>query len=172
MKIEGAELELIVLPTTGLRLDAQFGLLNASYDEFKDVRFVATGGSRAFQEPAFAPHWTARYGAQYEWNLGDAGSVTLGGQARYRSAMALSVDNTATNSQIHLPGMWDENHWIMDARLVWDSADRRFSAGLYGQNLTDELYKTDAQEFSSVGGIRTAYYGAPQTWTFRISAKY
>jgi iron complex outermembrane receptor protein len=68
--------------------------------------------------------------------------------------------------------MWDENHWIMDARLVWDSADRRFSAGLYGQNLTVELYKTDAQEFSSVGGIRTAYYGAPQTWTLRVSAKY
>ncbi len=172
MKIEGAELELIVLPVTGLRLDAQLGLLDARYDEFADVRFTATGGSRAFQEPAFAPRWTARYGAQYEWNLGDAGSVTLGGQARYRSAMALSVDNTATNSRVHLPGMWDENHWIMDARLVWDSADRRFSAGLYGQNLTDELYKTDAQEFSSVGGIRTAYYGAPQTWTFRISAKY
>ncbi|MFZ4607041.1 MAG: TonB-dependent receptor [Caulobacter sp.] len=172
MKIEGAELELIVVPAAGLRLDAQLGLLDASYDDFKDVRFTATGGSRAFQEPAFAPRWTARYGAQYEWSLGDAGSVTLGGQARYRSEMALSVDNTPTNSQVRLPGMWDENHWIMDARLVWDSADRRFSAGLYGQNLTDELYKTDAQEFSSVGGIRTAYYGAPQTWTLRVSAKY
>jgi len=172
MIIDGAELEVVLVPTSGLRLDAQIGLLDARYEDFDDARFVAFGGSRAFQEPAFAPRWTARYGGQYEWGLGEAGYLTLGGQARYRSEMALSVDNTATNSSVRLPGMWDDNHWILDARLVWDSADRRFSAGIYGQNLNDELYKTDAQEFSSVGGIRTAYFGAPKTWTFRISAKY
>ena len=172
MTIEGAELEVIILPVSGLRLDAQLGVLDARYDEFADVRFTATGGSRAFQQPAFAPRWTARYGAQYQWSLGAAGSLTLGGQGRYRSAMALAVDNTPTNSTVQLPGMWDENHWIWDARLVWDSAGRRYTAGLYGQNLTDELYKTDAQEFSSVGGIRTVYYGAPQTWTFRVSARF
>jgi iron complex outermembrane receptor protein len=172
MVIEGAELELIVVPVSGLRLDAQIGVLDARYDDFDDVRFVATGGSRAFQEPAFAPRWTARYGAQYEWNLGDTGYLTLGGQTRYRSEMALAIDNTPTNSKVRLPGMWDDNHWIMDARLVWESVDRRFSAGVYGQNIGDELYKTDAQEFSSVGGIRTAYYGAPRTWTFRLTAKY
>jgi len=172
MVIEGAELELIVVPVSGLRLDAQIGVLDARYDDFDDVRFVATGGSRAFQEPAFAPRWTARYGAQYEWNLGDTGYLTLGGQTRYRSEMALAIDNTPTNSKVRLPGMWDDNHWIMDARLVWESVDRRFSAGVYGQNIGDELYKTDAQEFSSVGGIQTAYYGAPRTWTFRLTAKY
>ncbi|MCF8505187.1 MAG: TonB-dependent receptor [Caulobacter sp.] len=172
MVIEGAELELIVVPVSGLRLDAQIGVLDARYDDFDDVRFVATGGSRAFQEPAFAPRWTARYGAQYEWNLGDTGYLTLGGQTRYRSEMALAIDNTPTNSKVRLPGMWDDNHWIMDARLVWESVDRRFTAGVYGQNVGDELYKTDAQEFSSVGGIRTAYYGAPRTWTFRLTAKY
>ncbi len=104
--------------------------------------------------------------------LGDAGSVTFGAAARYRSRMALAVDNTPSNSNVELPGMFSENYWLFDARVVWDSPDRRYSVGVYGQNLTDEVYRTDAQEFSSVGGLRTAYYGAPQTWTFRISAKY
>lgn len=172
LKTEGAELELVSRPVAGLLLDAQIGLLNASYEDFDDVRFVATGGSRAFQTPAFSPKWTARYGAQYRWDLGTTGSLTLGGQARYRSEMALAVDNTPTNSHAHLPGMWQPNYWLFDARLVWESADNRFSAGVYGQNLSDEVYKTDAQEFSSIGGIRTAYYGAPQTWTLRLTAKY
>ena len=39
--------------------------------------------------------------------------------------------------------------------------------GLYGNNITDKVYKTDAQEFSSVGEIRSVYYGAPRTFTLR-----
>ena len=44
--------------------------------------------------------------------------------------------------------------------------------GVYGQNLTNETYKTDAQEFSVVGGIRTAYFGAPRTWMVKLTARY
>ena len=172
MKTSGAELEAVARPVPGLLLDAQIGLLNAEYEDFDDVRFVATGGSRAFQKPAFAPRWTARYGAQYTLDMGDSGSLTFGAAAKYRSEMALAVDNTPTNSKVRLPGMWDDDHWIWDARVVWESGDGRFTAGVYGQNIGDELYKTDAQEFSSVGGIRTAYYGAPRTVTLRLSSKY
>ncbi|MDO9223786.1 MAG: TonB-dependent receptor, partial [Caulobacter sp.] len=169
---QGLELELAARPVRGLLLDAQIGYLDAEYEDFDDARFGATGGSRAFQKPPFSPEWTMRYGAQYELDLGAAGFVTVGGQAKYRSEMALAIDNTPTNSAVRLPGMWDAEVWLFDARVVWETPDRRFSAGVYGQNLSDEVYKTDAQEFSSVGGIRTAYYGAPQTWTLRLTARY
>ena len=49
---------------------------------------------------------------------------------------------------------------------------RNFSLGLYGQNIFDEVYKTEGQEFSSVGSIRTVYYGAPRTFTLRFTARY
>ena len=32
-------------------------------------------------------------------------------------------------------------------------------------DLTDELYRVEGQEFRSVGGIQTAYYGHPRTYT-------
>ncbi len=172
MKTSGFEVEAVARPVPGLMLDAQIGMLNAEYEDFKDARFTGTAGSRTFQKPAFAPKWTARYGGQYTFDLAGSGSLTLGAAARFRSEMALAVDNTAGITTVRLPGMWDDDHWIWDARVVWESADRRYSAGLYGQNIGDELYKTDAQEFSSVGGIRTAYYGAPRTITLRVSAKY
>ncbi|ATQ44498.1 TonB-dependent receptor [Caulobacter mirabilis] len=169
MKTEGAELEVAARPIPGLLLDAQLGLLNAKYEDFDDTRFP--GGDRSFQQPAFTPKWTARYGAQYEWDLGGSGRLTVGAQAKYRSEIALAVDNTTTTG-VRYPGMWDDNVWLFDARVVWEDADRRYSAGLYGQNLSDEVYKVDAQEFSSVGNIRTAYYGAPRTFTLRLTAKY
>ncbi|RZJ44100.1 MAG: TonB-dependent receptor [Brevundimonas sp.] len=172
LDISGLEVEGVVALTEALTFDAQIGLLDAQYDEFNDARFTATGGSRAFQEPAFSPNLTARYGLTYVADIPGGGDVTFGGVARYRGRHALAVDNTPVNSQAELPGMFQEGYWLMDARVVWTDASGRYSVGAYGQNLTDETYRTDAQEFSSVGNIRTAYYGAPQTWMVKLTARY
>lgn len=170
LEIQGAEFELYLTPMQGLQLDTQIGWLDADYVEFADARFP--GGDRSFQTPPFSPKWTARFGAQYTFELGgDAGSLTLGGSARYRSRMALAVDNTLLNGT-EIAGLFQDSYWLYDARLVWEDSDGRFSAGIYGKNLADKLYKTDGQEFSSVGNIRTVYYGAPQTWSFTVTARY
>ena len=77
-----------------------------------------------------------------------------------------------TNSQVQLPGMFQDEYWLFDARVVMNDASGRYSLGVYGQNLLNEVYKTDAQEFSSVGQIRTAYFGAPQTIMVKLTARY
>lgn len=168
----GWEVEAAVNPVRNLTFDAQIGYLDATYEEFADARFTATGGSRAFQDPAFSPTWTARYAGQYIFDLAGGGDVTVGAAAKFRSRMALAVDNTLTNSTVELPGMYQDSYWLYDARVVWTDASGRYSVGAYGQNLSDEVYKTDAQEFSVIGGIRTAYYGAPRTWMVKLTARY
>ena len=172
LEIFGFEVEAVARPTAGLTLDAQIGFLDADYKEFNDARFVNFNGSRAFQDPAFSPKWTLRFGGQHEWSLGNGSSLTVGAAAKYRSRMALAVDNTLADSTIPLESMYQDSYWLYDARVVWSDASDRYSIGLYGQNLTDEVYKTDAQEFSSIGNIRTAYFGAPRTWMIKFSAKY
>lgn len=172
LNLFGWEFEGAVAVSSALTFDAQLGYLDAHYEEFNDARFTSTGGSRAFQEPAFSPKLTARYGVTYVHDLAGGGDVTLGGAARFRSRMALAVDNTLANSMIELPGMFQDDYWLYDARIVWNDASGRWSAGFYGQNLSDEVYKTDAQEFSSIGNIRTAYYGAPRTVMFKLTARY
>ena len=172
LDIFGFELESVLVPVRNLTLDAQVGFLSADYKEFDDARFTAFGGSRSFQEPAFSPKWTTRLGAQYVFDLDGGANVTVGGAARYRSRMALAVDNTLTNSAVELPGMFQDDYWLYDARVVWNDSSDRYSLGLYGQNLSDEVYRTDAQEFSSIGNIRTAYYGAPRTWMVKLTARY
>ena len=172
LRIRGAELEAAWTPVTGLLLDSQIGYLDAEYKEFDDVRFTAFGGSRAFQTPAFAPKWTARFGAQYAFDLGNAGGITIGAQTRYKSRTALAVDNTLVNSRTEIDGLFQKGYWVHDARIVYETEDKHFALGLYGNNLSDRAYKTDAQEFSSVGNIRTVYYGAPRTVTVRFTARY
>ncbi len=180
LRIRGAELELAWTPVERLLLDAQVGYLDAEYKEFDDVRFTnCCGGSRAFQTPAFAPKWTLRLGAQYGFDLGGAGSITIGGQTRHKSRTALAVDNTfvigtgpGAGSRTEIEGLFQNAYWVHDARIVYETANKHFALGLYGNNLSNRAYKTDAQEFSSVGSIRTVYYGAPRTVTVRLTARY
>jgi iron complex outermembrane receptor protein len=172
LDIKGLELEGVFVPMPGLTLDAQIGYLDAEYGEFDDTRFPAFGGSRAHQDPAFSPKWTMRFGGQYEMPLANGSGVTFGAAAKFRSEMALAVDNTLDNSDVKLDGMYQGDYWLYDARVVWNDSTDRYSIGLYGQNLSDEVYKTDAQEFSSIGNIRTAYFGAPRTWMVKVTAKY
>jgi iron complex outermembrane receptor protein len=177
MNIKGAELEANWTPVDGLLLDTQIGYLDAKYKEFYDIRFP--NNSRAFQTPAFSPKWTMRFGAQYAASLGRAGGVTLGAQARYKSRTALAVDNTfvgggtgKVGTTTEIEGLFQNAYWTYDARLVWEDPSKKFAIGLYGSNLSNRRYKTDAQEFSSVGQIRTVYYGNPRTYLLRLTARY
>ncbi|MCH8616798.1 TonB-dependent receptor [Sphingomonas sp. SM33] len=172
MNIKGAELEASWTPIQNLLIDSQIGYLDAEYKEFDDVRFTAFNGSRAFQTPAFAPKWTVRFGTQYTFDLGGSGGITLGGQTRYRSKQALAVDNTFVNTDTKIEGLFQDGYWVEDARVAWENETKKLSLGLYANNLTDKAYKTDGQEFSSVGNIRTVYYGNPRTFTLKFTARY
>jgi iron complex outermembrane recepter protein len=174
LNIKGAELEANYTPLPGLLIDSQLGYLDAEYDTFADNRFPA--GSRAFQRPPFSPRWTWRLGAQYEGSLGQYGTLTLGGQIRYRSEQALAIDNTyivgGVGTTTRVDGLFQPGYWLTDARLVWESTGRRYTIGLYANNIFNTTYKTDGQEFSSVGSIRTAYYGAPRTLMVRAGIRF
>jgi iron complex outermembrane receptor protein len=172
LDIYGAELEFSYQPSAALLLDAQVGYLDAEYGSFDDVRFTDFDGSRAFQEPAFSPELTARLGASYEWSLAKFGTLRLAGSAKFRSSLALSVDNTPINSDVEIEGLFQDDYWVYDASLLWTLGEGRFSVGLYGRNLSDEVYRTDGQEFSSVGNIRTAYYGAPRTYSLVLTGRF
>jgi len=174
LDIKGFEVEASWTPLPGLLFDTQIGYLDAEYDEFADARFP--GGSRAFQTPAFAPDLTWRIGAQYEANLGDVGFMTIGTQLRYRSETALAVDNTYIVGNVgttnRVDGLFQEGYTLVDARIVYESAERRWNIGVYAQNVFDQLYKTDGQDFSNIGSIRTVYYGAPRTVFVRAGFRF
>jgi iron complex outermembrane receptor protein len=40
------------------------------------------------------------------------------------------------------------------------------------KNVGKSLYKTDGQEFSSVGNIQTVYYGDPRTWSITAGFRF
>jgi iron complex outermembrane receptor protein len=171
----GAEFEVFYRPVKELALQAQLGWLEASYAEFFDPRFAPDTNplnDRSWNTPAFSPNLTLRLGAVYTVSLDGAGSVDIGGDAAYRGDTALAVDNADFTTRVPFPGMHQEAYWLFNARIAWTSEDQRYTIAAIGKNLGDEVYRVDAQEFSSLGGIRTSYFGAPRTFQVNVAVNF
>lgn len=165
MSIWGAEIEAVVKPTKAWTLRSSLGYLNAQYDEFNDGRRAPAfscnpTGTQITCEPAFAPPISFNVASDYRFDLGDAGAITLGADARFVDKHFLSVDNR--------PGLVEPGYWLANAFIRYDDASRRWYLQGGVKNLFDELYRTDGQEFSSVGNIQTVYFGDPRTWNVMV----
>ena len=163
LKMDGLEFEGAALFGKGTQLSAQIAYLDARYDEFNDprVQFDPTLAGLHAHVP-FSPEWTARIALTQTFNFGSGAALTVGGDVSYRDDTWLSVDNRA--------GLMQPSYALVGLFGVFDSADGhwQFRAGI--RNLTDKVYKTDGQEFSSVGNIQTAYFGWPRN--YYVSARY
>lgn len=163
VKVDGIEFEGVAMVGEGTRLSAQVGWLDARYGEFNDPRVATVPALAGLHDHVpFSPKWTSRIAASQIFSLGDAGSLTFGGDVSYRAKSWLSVDNRDVLSQ--------DAFTTVGLFGIWDSADYKWQVRAGVRNLTDKLYKTDAQEFSSVGNIQTAYYAMPRN--YYLTARY
>ncbi|MFC4820082.1 TonB-dependent receptor [Dokdonella ginsengisoli] len=163
LKMDGLEFEGAALLGQGTRLSGQLTYLDARYDKFVDPRVqIDPNLASLHAHVPFSPKWSARVALTQTFNLADGGAVTLGGDVSYRDDTWLSVDNR--------PGLMQDAYTLVGLFGVYDSADGHWQVRAGVRNLTDKTYKTDGQEFSSVGNIQTAYYGWPRN--YYVSARY
>ena len=155
LDIKGAEVELTWLPIDPLSLSTQIGYLDSEYGAGG-----FTGSDGLEDEPAFSPEWTARFSAMWTQNLSNGSDLAFSATGRYRDAMWLSVENTEA--------LTEDDYWVVDAMVSWVSSERHWTISGGVKNLADEVYRVEGQEFRSVGGIQTAYYGYPRTYTVGV----
>ncbi|AUZ55668.1 TonB-dependent receptor [Stenotrophomonas acidaminiphila] len=160
LNIKGIELEGSALLGEATTLSAQIGWMDAKYDKFEDFRldpsYPGFDPNVSHDHVPFSPDWTARVALQHVFSLGDNGNLTFGGDVSYRGKTWLSVDNRAVLSQ--------DAYTLLGVYGVWDSPQMAWQVRAGVRNLTDKEYKTEGQEFASVGNIQTAYYGLPRNW--------
>ncbi|WP_417473816.1 TonB-dependent receptor [Luteimonas mephitis] len=166
LDIQGIELEGSALLGESTMLSAQVGWLDAKYKKFDDFRldpsYPGYDPTVNHDHVPFSPKVTARLALQHSFSLGDSGTLGVGGDVSYRDKTWLSVDNREVLSQ--------DAYTLVGLFGVWDSPQYSWQVRAGVRNLTDKNYKTEGQEFASVGNIQTAYYGLPRNWY--ISARY
>ncbi len=167
LRIQGFEFEAAIKPADPLTLTASVGYLDSQYKEFADGRRAPAfscnpTGTEVVCKPAFSPPLTLRLGADYRVAVGDSASLSLGGDIRFVDKHYLSVDNR--------PGLTENGYWLGNLYAQVDF-DKFYLRGVI-KNVGNTLYRTDGQEFSSVGNIQTVYYGDPRSWNATVGVRF
>ncbi|MCB1842141.1 MAG: TonB-dependent receptor, partial [Halioglobus sp.] len=130
----GGELEFTVLPMQGLTLTGGLSYIDPEFKEFEAVD-PGTGELEDLSDRPFAavPEWTANLLAQYVYELDNAGSLRLRGDASYKSDIFYS-DDEASNSFDRLHA---GSYTIFNAGVSYITADDKWEFGVFGRNLGD-----------------------------------
>jgi len=170
--IWGAEFEGVATFTQDLFANFSLGYTKAEFDEYRALDLTVVppavrdfADERVFQN---TPKWNGSVSLTWRHDLGDHGSIAFIPAASYRSSFHM----------FEIPSRLDQDsYWLVDASVVWTSADDRYRVGLHGKNLTDEEYRIGGYNFPQSAGALfgnsvTAFYGPPRTVTLSLEAKF
>jgi iron complex outermembrane receptor protein len=165
-RIWGIELETRAVISPELSATAAFGYTNAKFTSYAALN-VLTGqiedfsDQRGFQN---TPKYNIHVAATYAKDLGSAGTLAFTPSLSFRSEYQLF--------EIVNPVLDQEAYELVDASLVWTSADDRFQIGAHARNLFDARYRVGGYPFGTVVASDIGFYGPPRTFTISGQVKF
>ena len=122
---------------------------------------VTAGAVRVGTSPILFPETTFHIGAQYTFDMNDAGKFTPRLDYNWQDVVYQDANN---NPNTALPA-----RGLLDARLTWDAPVGGWSAALEVQNLADKRYFLDLFNLAIFGqGSIEGQPGMPRTWLFTV----
>ncbi|NIM69474.1 MAG: TonB-dependent receptor, partial [Xanthomonadales bacterium] len=166
--IYGAEIELQTLVTDNFQIDLGISWLETEYDEFttgdKDLPGIPEV-SLAGNDLPRSPNLTSSLSGLYTLPLAAGAALEFWGNWQF-------VDNQFF-TPFNRPNFEQESYDLLNASVTY-RASENWDVAVYGHNLTDEEYFTNALE----SGVPTAgvdrvvpqfFLGAPRTWGVRFN---
>jgi len=155
-KVRGVEFDAAWTPDDHWTFNASGTLLKATYSDFVNVDGLApTLGAQdvAGNYLNNAPKRSLNVGAAYRVEAIAGGTVTARVDASYRSRIFFREFNTRLDSQ--------GAYTLVNASLIWDSADGDYRVRLFGTNLFDKAYVNRMGSADTLGA-RYVAFGAPR----------
>ena len=168
---KGAELSLRYLPIDALTLSASATYLQTkvtgSYLGFNP--YSATPINYEGESFPNTPNWSARAGAKYTWDVlrGDY-ETYLGADVNYVGASQGQFGNASAVAE-GFPSLEIDAYTTLDLRLGLDSANGHWRYQLFGENVTNRYYWTQAAHTYDTA-VRFA--GQPRTYGGSIEYKF
>ncbi|MEJ5976507.1 TonB-dependent receptor [Novosphingobium sp. PS1R-30] len=156
-QITGFEVDFSVRPTEYLQFGASGNYTNARYTS----NAVSILGSTINYGPfADVPKWSGTVFAEVGVPLGDAGKLTLRGDAYGQTKMNFSNVGDTVNPNTTLPG-----YALFNARLTWSEImGSKLSASAFVRNLGNRRYWSGGNAASNGGNTNVVNPGLPRMW--------
>jgi iron complex outermembrane receptor protein len=151
--IKGAEFEVDAAPLANLSTS-----LTMSYVDAYLGQFVSGAGSGPPQvltgkELPNSPRFTVILQGDYKIPL-QSGTVDLFSSLNYRSHQFFESNNNPLVAQ--------DGYWILNARVAYTTADKRWEVAAIGKNLTGQKYLNFSNDLTSGFGLLEEIVGAPR----------
>ncbi len=160
--IKGVELEVVVLPFDQFTYGLNLTWLSAQFDNYQFTPAISLDGDTLNR----APEYTVSTYAQYDYSMGNRGTITARAQYYWQDDVYYRVQNVDR----HREGAF----FTADARLMWTSADQQWTVDAFVQNLTDEdNVRNMTVNDGLASGTPTTFdsYYPPRTYGLRLAWK-
>jgi iron complex outermembrane receptor protein len=155
-KIDGGEIEIVTRPVRTLTLRASAGFLHSDVQDGE----LATGSVDG-QELPYAPHVSGTVAMDWEAWATDAAKVNLHLDTNYNSKQFLALPNEDAISQ--------SGYSLLNGRLSLLSGDDKWDVGVWGRNIANKFYLTNAVDVQGFG-FDYRHVGTPRM--FGVDAHY
>ncbi|RYE01016.1 MAG: TonB-dependent receptor [Sphingomonadales bacterium] len=161
-EIKGAEAQINFYPTKGLTLTAAATWLESKVtSNFVNYTILATQENFKGNPFPYTPKWQVVLDGQYKFPLNEGLTAMVGGNVNYRS-------NTSAGFGTH-PYLKVDAYTLVDLRAGIEDPDGKWSAQVFGRNITNEYYWTNVAKFNDT--VRR-YSGMPATYGVQFGFKF
>jgi iron complex outermembrane receptor protein len=157
--IKGIEVESLFLPLPNLMLMANLTWLDAKFDDYQFTPTIDLSGETLNR----APEYTVALTAEYDWQIGRAGTLTARADYYWQDDVYYRVQN--------IPRHRGDSFSTTDLRLLWTSAEGHWTVDLYVENVTDEDNQRGltVSDGLSTGNNSFVSYFPPRTYGVRLN---
>lgn len=159
---QGAELEVVAMPTAEWQINFSAGWLDAVFKEFAANAVDDLSGNRL----PFAPKLKFSLGSRYDIALGDSGNLYLQGEWAHSSGYFPDVTNNPNGFQKHSD--------VFNGRVGFEPASGKWEIGFWMRNITNKALITDynpALESRTALFFGSTFYAYSPPRTFGVDLK-
>lgn len=187
-RVYGAEAEIDIKPIESFTVQGNVTYLKSEVQEYTGPTVYGDKVNFAGDALPFTPSWVATLSADYRIPIYTGGKPFVGAtvQTQSSSVSALDGENIASISQgpgtcsaTNLPACYRSlpglnrpfvlpSYTTVDMRLGYESANRRWTAMLWGKNVFNRYYLTNSNQYLDV---TTRYTGMPATYGVSVFFK-
>ncbi|WP_052507841.1 TonB-dependent receptor [Sphingomonas hengshuiensis] len=162
-KIDGVELEAVVVPSPRNRFGATVAWLNARFTDYEMVPGVNFAGAKLDR----SPEWVAAVDYSYSLPLDNGSDLTA--QVRSRISDSYEFLSSTLRAQFHQP-----SYTRTDLNLTYNAPDRRWYLQGFVKNLEDTIVLSSATTVAAFPGLAggTVTFQDPRTYGMRAGFKF
>lgn len=158
--VKGGELQLTARPISGLNINAGVTYVDSEIGDFSN--FDPYGVVKNFNGETFpnTPKWQYSLAADYEFAINEKINAFMGANLSARTKTNAALGNN--------PILQIDGYSLLDLRAGLASSDDSWRVTLWGRNVTDEYYWTNAYKLADV---TARFAGMPATYGISLSIR-